>query len=214
MKNWFFFLLLLGSSFLGSAQVVDIDNVLWGATQIRKQISDDWSFQFQPIIRYNNDISSYQNFSLDFSVRRKISDHWFGQVVSRTWLVPDVRDRQFLWIDIGTSAKLPALKLSMTNRLRWHHAFDFNDRKDPNYLRYLVQVLPITDWKLKPSFAMEYWLQLGDLTQTIQGRIIPGLRYSFNNKLGITLNWMIQYVDLDGLSTRQNLWNPAIVYKI
>lgn len=191
-----------------------VDNILWASTQIRKQISEDYSFQFQPIIRYNNDFGSYQNYSLDFSLRRKLDNVWHVQFLSRTWIVPDRSDRQFVWFDIGHKSLLPKLSLSMVNRLRYHHAFTIAETQDPDYFRYLLQFVPTTSWKLKPTFGLEYWWHLSDEPGVIRGRVEPGLRYQFSERYGINFIWRIQYVSADEIKGRQNLWVVALVHHL
>lgn len=192
------------------------DNILWASVQLRKKFSPKWSLQVQPIVRYDQDISSYQNASLDLSLRRNLGAGWHVQLLSRTWAVPDRSDRQFLWLDVGHSATIPSLKLAINNRVRFHQAFDIGGFTDLDYIRYIIQLVPTNSWKLKPTLAYEPWFILNDVDIFRVARIEPGLRYKFNDTFGLTTIWRREIdtnSDTDIKITR-NLWVVALVYNL
>ena len=192
------------------------DNILWASVQFRKKFSPDWSLQVQPIVRYDQDISSYQNASLDLSLRRNLGAGWHVQLLSRTWSMPDRADRQFLWLDVGYSATIPSLKLAVNNRVRFHQAFDIGGFTDLDYIRYIIQLVPTNSWKLKPTLAYEPWFILNDVDIFRVARIEPGLRYKFNDTFGLTTIWRREIdtnSDTDIRITR-NLWVVALVYNL
>ncbi len=192
------------------------DNVLWASVQLRKKFSPDWSLQVQPIIRYDQDISSYQNASLDVSLRRNLGAGWHVQLLGRTWAMPNRSDRQFLWLDVGHSAVIPSLKLAINNRVRFHQAFDIGGFTDLDYIRYIIQLVPTNSWKLKPTLAFEPWFILNDVDIYRVARIEPGLRYKFNDTFGLTTIWRRE-IDTNSetdVKITRNLWVVALVYNL
>ncbi len=190
------------------------DNVLWASVQLRKKFSPKWSLQVQPIVRYDENISSYQNSSLDISLRRNLGPNWHLQVLSRTWAIPNGNTRQFLWLDVAYKTKVPSLNISVINRLRYHQAFDTGPNIDQDYLRYIVQIVPTTSWKLKPTIAYERWFILNDVNVFRRFRIEPGLRYQFNDTYGLTGIWRREsdINDVEDIIINRNLWVVALVY--
>jgi len=208
------FLFLIGVLTDTVGQIDNSDHILWAGAQIRKQIDPNWGFQLQPIIRYNNDISDYQNTSIDYSLRRKLNNHWHVQVLGRTWFMPDRADRQFLWIDIGRGDKIFNSKINLTNRIRWHNAFDIGGFTDPDFIRYMIQFVPNTNWKVKPRFGFEPWLQLNGFNSIRRLRFEPGLMFQFSPKIGLTTIWRRQNDINREMNRYDNLWVVALVLKV
>lgn len=198
-------------SYTLSAQV---DNVLWAGTQIRKKFDDKWSLQVQPIIRYNNNFGTYQNSSLDISLRRNLGNNLFVGVLSRSWAIPNGPYRQFLWLDFGHKFKIPELQLSVSNRVRYHLALDNSAGVQQDYIRYSLQLVPATSWKLKPTLAFEPWFILNDIDIYRTHRIEPGLRYQFNETFGLTTIWRREVDKNNDLTVERNLWVVAVVYNL
>ena len=190
------------------------DNILWSSVQFRKKFNPQWSLQLQPIVRFDEDISSYQNASLDISVKRNLGAGWHVQALSRTWSMPNRSDRQFLWFDVGHNTTIPSLKIAVTNRLRYHHAFDIGDFVDLDYFRYILQFVPTNTWKLKPTFAYERWIILNDVLIHRTARIETGLRYKFNDTFGLNAMWRRE-IDTDSENNiTRNLWVVAFIYNM
>ncbi len=198
------------TSFTLSAQV---DNVLWAGTQIRKKFDDKWSLQLQPIVRYSDNFSTYQNASLDISLRRNLGNNLFAGVISRTWSMPNGPDRQFIWLDFGHGFKIPELQLSVSNRVRYHLALD-NGIVQQDYIRYSLLLVPTTSWKLKPTLAIEPWFILNDIDVYRTHRIEPGLRYQFNKTFGLTTIWRREVDKANDVTVERNLWVVAVVYNL
>lgn len=198
-----------------SGQQEDIsDNILWSGMQLRKAWGDGWSGQLQPIFRFNQDIGAYANSSIDYSIRRNMGKDWYVQLIGRTWFMPNRGDRQFIWTDIGKSFKIPALSLSVSNRLRWHLALDINDNFDADFLRLLVQLVPTTSWKLKPTFAVETWYQFNAANTITRLRINPGLRYRFNDEISLSTTLWIQNDINIANERRDKLWVAILTYNL
>ena len=203
------FIIISSGSLLGQS-----DNVLWASVQLRKKFSPQWSLQVQPIIRYDNDISTYQNVSLDLSLRRNLGKHWHVQVLSRRWAMPNRDDRLFFWLDVGHRTTIPSLNLGVSNRVRLHQAFDIGPFTDLDYVRYMIQFVPTNNWKLKPTLAFEKWIILNDVTTYRLGRIEPGLRYQFNDTFGLTTIWRREIDTNSEQNITRNLWVVALVYNL
>lgn len=171
------------------------DNIAWlsvsGATKIQKE----WTFVLTPILRLNDDFESYQNFSLDYAFKRKLSTNWTGMVLGRTWFLPNGTKRQFLWFDAAFTQNLK--DISWSHRVRWHMAFDIEDREDPDYIRYL-QTIKYTAWgKFQPLIGFELWWGLNGIRQFERLRFIPGFSYKFNDAMTLSaVLWRQETINL------------------
>lgn len=191
------------------------DNILWAQIQLRKQIDENWSVQAQPIFRLNDDLGSYQNSSIDYSVRRKIGKGFYLNVTGRTWFIPSGGgDRQFLWIDVGHTEALESLKINMTNRIRFHHAFDIKGRPDADFIRYMFQLVPMGNAKFKPTIGIEPWFRRDGINKIGRWRFEPGFRYAISPSTGLTVVWRRQEEVLEGMDFGDNLWVVALVHKL
>jgi len=111
------------------------DNILWASARLQHSIDDQWSAAFRPIVRYVDNISDYNDFSTDLSVRYTIDQHWSVQFLDRHWFVQDATDRHFLWLDLLRKDQL-STKWSLSNQFRLHYAIDIRDRVDPDLIRW------------------------------------------------------------------------------
>ena len=181
------------------------DNVLWSGFRFRTQLSSDYSLQIQPFFRFNEDFGGYQNTSIDISLRRNLGSHWYVQILSRTWFIPDdIRNQQFVWMDIGLRTKFENLGLNMNNSLRWHNALIDGTVLNRDFIRYKLAFTPDNDWKFKPTFAVEPWFQLNGVNDFERYRIEPGFVYSFTSDLSFVFVWRRQNHILPKF--QQNFW--------
>ena len=65
------------------------DNILWSSIQLQKSISEKTILSIKPIFRFDNDLSSYQNTSIDIIAKHKFNKGWSVQLLSRSWFKPD-----------------------------------------------------------------------------------------------------------------------------
>jgi len=162
------------------------DNITWSSFQLTKSIDGKNSVAFKPIIRHNQNITKYQNFSLDLAYRRKFGDGWHAQLTTRYWFIPDNTDRYFLWYDLGWGKKIKKSKLS--SHVRFHNAIDIKDRIDPDFFRWK------TKWTFPPigkftfEMSLEPWYRLDTVKQWVRMRYEPGVNYKIND------NWIFQAV--------------------
>jgi len=119
------------------------DNILWASARIQTSFDENWSGAFRPIVRYDQDISNYTDFSTDFSLKYKMDDRWAVQFLDRHWFVQDATDRHFLWVEVQRADKWSD-RWSTSSHLRLHYAMDIRDRVDPDFIRW--------DTKIKYSF--------------------------------------------------------------
>ena len=154
------------------------DNILWSSFQLQKEISRNTILNIKPIFRFNEDISSYQNMSVDLFAKQKFNKGWSVQLLARTWFIPDQTGRQFLWLDVAHGFKLNQLKID--NRLRYHLALDINDRNDPDYFRWVTKFSLQTKNKITPFFAIEPWLRTNGQNQFQRIRYEPGVNWKIH----------------------------------
>jgi len=171
-------LLLFFTTFL-NAQVDD--NIIWATLKVQKQLNPKTSVAFTPIFRFNEDISNYQNMSIDLSVKRKVAKDWSVQFLARTWFVPEDQDRQFLWLDIIYGKKFKNLQVG--SNVRYHFAFDIKDRQDGDFIRWKTTLTLLSLGKFKPLIAIEPWWRLEGFNDFQRIRYEPGIRYDASKSL-------------------------------
>lgn len=157
------------------------DNILWASIKLNKKINATTSWSLAPITRYVQDISNYANTSVDVSLRRKLNDSFYGQVLSRTWFIPNGTNRQFIWLDVNHTTSIHRIKLS--NNIRFHYAIDIEDRNDPDYIRWKATASIPGIGRFEPSFAIEPWLRLNGFSAFQRIRYEPGLSVSLHKSI-------------------------------
>ena len=188
------------------------DNVLWSSIQVQKNILKNTSLHIKPIVRFNDDISNYQNMSIDYFVKQKFEKGWSMQVLGRTWLLPSSPNRQFIWLDVALSKTIKRLKID--NRLRYHWALDINDRSDPDYFRWLTKFSFKNTSKFTPYVGIEPWFRTNTQNQFQRIRYEPGVVYVVNTR--ISMNLQYRYEESINLSQKRvtNFIVFNLLYKI
>jgi len=170
----------------------DPDNIAWSSLSFTKALDEKNSVAFKPIIRHNENITQYQNFSLDASYKRVLGKGWHAQFITRYWFIPDNTDRYFIWFDVGYGKKINNSKLG--SHVRFHNAIDIKDRIDADFLRWK------TKWTLPPmgkftlEISLEPWYRLDAKKQLnvsngwVRMRYEPGVNYKIND------HWTFQAV--------------------
>lgn len=179
-------ILLLG--FLSTAQTKD--NIVWASMKVKKKIDQQTSFAIAPFVRINENISSYQNMSIDISLKRKLGNRWFVQALSRTWFIPNAKGRQFLWLDIGWSKT--GTKIGLDSAVRYHYALDIYEQNDPDFLRWKTVFTLFRMRKIKPFIAIEPWFRLNHLNQFQHIRYEPGIKWAIKQSLELLLMYRRQ----------------------
>ncbi len=155
-----------------------------------KSIDEHYSIALKPIVRHKNDISDYNNSSIDLSLRRKIGKGWHLQGLTRYWFIPDNTDRFFLWFDIGYSK--PVGKSKLSTALRYHHAFDIKDRIDPDFVRLNTTWSFPSMGKITPIFSIEPFLRVDTLGKVTRMRYEPGIKWKITDKVVFTGKYRIE----------------------
>lgn len=163
------------------------DNGAWTSFRLRKQITQKTRIDFRPIIRFNNDVSDFQNWSIDIVVNHKLSKGWSVQFLARTWFLPNSPKGQFLWGDITHQAKTKFF--TITHRFRYHGSLDTNEINPADFLRIQTRIAPLVKWKIKPFFTAEPWYQLGESNAYTRFRLEGG----FSLKLDHVNNFSFLY---------------------
>lgn len=188
------------------------DDRLWSSLRIRKQINTNTRLDVRPIVRYDQDISHYRNSSLDIALHRKLKKGMFMQFSSRTFIVPDAPNVQFLWADFGHVFKNS--QIIFTNRVRMHYALDLGDTKQRDFIRYLSSLTPVVSWKVKPIFAIEPWFQLDGINKVTRVRYQLGLLSPRLGRYNISAWYWRQDSANEVPATSQNIYVVTMTYNL
>jgi hypothetical protein len=189
------------------------DNILWSKFGVQKSLNDQTTLHFAPIIRFNEDISKYQNISFDYAVSRNLGKGWAAKLTGRTWFLPSGRERQFIWPQISYSKTLEKIKLS--SYLRYHWALDIKDIEDPDFIRWDISMLLLNlGKKFQASLGIEPWLRLNSFGEIQRVRYKPGLRYLLSDNMNLDLTlWHEQNTNLAN-GSEFNIWVLSLNYKL
>lgn len=178
MRYFLFTLILLGATHF-SIKAQSSDNILWSSVQVTKSLDKKNSVAFKPIIRHNQDISKYQNFSLDASYRRQLGKNWYAQFLTRYWFIPNNTNRYFMWYEIGYGTRIKKSKLS--SYIRFHNAIDIKKNIDPDFFRWKTKWTFPAVGKFTFEMSLEPWYRLDTVNQWVRMRYEPGINYKINN---------------------------------
>ena len=210
MKKVFYFILLSSFTFL-NAQTND--NIIWASLKGVKKFNKKTSVAIAPILRLNNNIGTYQNSSLDLSVRHNFTQNWHLQLAERTWFVPNAPNRQLLWIDFGFTKKLEKIKISST--VRWHQAFDLRERPDADFIRWKSSLALLTLGKFTPFIGVEPWFRINEDKGFRRMRWEPGVKYKFSERLSFTAKyWREQSYNGLANNSKFNIYLITLAYTI
>ena len=166
------------------------DYISWSSVQLQTAISANTKLSLKPIIRYNDNLSRYQNFSIDIFVNQDFGNGWIGQLLSRTWFLPESKYRQFVWLDIVKNYNIQ--RVTVSNRLRYHYAFEISGIPDPVYLRWRTRILFRNDCKFKPLFQIEPWLRVDGVYQFQRMRYEPGFIWQIHDGYVLDFQYRIE----------------------
>ena len=161
------------------------DNIIWASIKLDKELSSKSSLYIAPILRLNEDISSYQNTSIDIAFKYNLSAHWHIQLLSRTWFIPDQPRRQFIWMDLGYNDSIN--KYQIASHIRFHLALDINERDDPDYIRWKSTITFPGIGPIHPIAAIEPWFRINDQMQLQRMRYEPGLKIKIAKETKLSL---------------------------
>ncbi|MEM1215342.1 MAG: DUF2490 domain-containing protein [Bacteroidota bacterium] len=172
------------------------DNILWAGVQVKQNLGERTNWAVKPILRLNEDLSAYENWSIDLSVTHRFADRLSVRFLHRTWFIPEQTDRHFFWLDLIHNQPLGPFKWS--NQLRLHYAADVKERVDGDFIRFQSQFMFTKLGKVKPFVGVEPWFQMGDFQQWQRIRYQGGIRYQLSQR------WSVA-----GVLWREVWWNNA-----
>ena len=156
----------------------------WSSISASKKI-DNSTFIFKPIVRFNDNLSGYNNASIDFIVRHKIDPHWQVSFLERYWWLDDDVNRNFWFLDLGYRFK-PTEKIVLSQYVRWHIAQDI-EISDPNFLRWHPSIELNTKSKFKPYAAIEFFFRIDGINEFQRTRAKIGGTYVASDKIQLLL---------------------------
>lgn len=202
--------LLFVGSYAISAQVDDYQS--WSIVKFTKDIDAKTSVSLTPIVRHFNNITEYQNASLDYSIKRKLGKGWHAQFLGRTWFMPERSNRQFLWLDVGYSKAINKSKLA--SHVRLHHAIDVKDIPDGDWVRWMTKWSFPTFGKFTATVGFEPWLRLNGVSKITRVRYEPDIKYAFSSKTSLTARYRFERSINLGPKANFNVWVITLAFKL
>jgi len=188
------------------------DNIVWASMKLHTNLGDKTSLAIAPILRLNDDISDYQNMSIDISLKRKLGKRWAVQLTERTWFIPNGTNRQFLWVDLIYGQKFGNLQFSSS--LRYHYAFDIKESVDGDFFRWKTIFSLLNLGKIKPFVGVEPWFQTNKIGDFRNMRYIVGFNYKLDKQLGLGLKyWRQETMNIEP-SRNFNIYLATLSYLI
>ncbi len=189
------------------------DNIIWASLKVQKKIDDKTSVSIAPTFRINENISAYQNMSVDAALRRKLGKGWFVQILERTWFIPEAKsNRQFLWFDVAFQKNWEQVRAASS--LRLHYAFDLAGRKDADFIRWKTTFGLSNLGKIKPFISIEPWFRLNEGGQFQRMRYEPGFNFQFNKQWSLLLMYRREFsLNLEP-SVKVNMFVVTLAYSI
>lgn len=181
-------LLLISSLLMGQEPSFDLGS--WTSARLIYKAGDKITLKARPIVRHNQDLSNYDNTSIDLSVSYKIDKNWSVQLLDRHWFIPDGPDRQFYFIDVNHKANLSE-KFTLSNTLRYHLAVNWN-RLDPNFIRYQPILSYKPGGKFIPFVGYTAFYRIEDFQGFVGARLKAGCKYAASSKIGLQLTYWNQ----------------------
>lgn len=198
--------------FIISKITAQTDNVNWTSFQLQKDVSKNTTINIKPTLRFDNDISSYQNASIDIFAKQKFTKGWSIQLLNRLWFIPDQSYRLFIWLDVAYGFKLNKIKID--NRLRYHWALDINDRSDPDYFRWRTKFSFLNKSKITPYIAIEPWFRMNKQNQFQRIRYESGINWKINNKYSLSVQYRRENIFNVSSKRFTNFLMLNLIYKI
>lgn len=163
----------------------------WTSFSLNMKLNDKLTMKARPIIRHKDDLSSFDNTSIDISMHYKFNKNWNAMILERHFFIPDGPDREFLFFDLAHKAGI-GNDFSLSNRIRYHFALDIAI-KDADFIRYQPTLSYTGGKRFKPFIAIDAWLRLTQgPTEWSGSRYIAGVNYNFTDKLGLNTQLWIQ----------------------
>ncbi len=189
MKRFLWLLILLLPASHASSQV---DLISWTGFKLSTSLDEKTKFEMKPIVRNNNDLSDFQNASLDLSINRKLGKGWYAQNLYRHWIFPDGRRVNFLWFDIGYVSNLGNSNASSGTYARLHWALDTGGQTIADFIRVKQTFRFLNDKKFVPTVAVEGWYRFTGGADFALYRIEPGFIWKIADAYALSFQYRIQ----------------------
>lgn len=173
-----------------------LDWVSWSSVQLNYKAGDKFTVKLKPIWRQKNDLSKYDNTSIDVILSYKINKQWSVDINNRHWFLPkDGDDREFWFFDLNHKVPLSS-KFVFSNKLRYHLGVDWN-REDTDFLRWLSKVSYKTGKKINPFIGSDFFYRFPDDNVLARLRYKIGATLSLVNRTKLTVEYWRQFSLID-----------------
>ncbi|WP_291964689.1 DUF2490 domain-containing protein [Maribacter sp.] len=191
-------LIFLGQSDSGIAQS---DLQSWTSIKLSSKINDEVSYAIRPIIRHRNDLSEYDNSSIDISIAFNLGKGFSMAILERYWWLQNGVNRNFWFFDIKHKANL-SNNIGMSNVIRWHIAQDI-EIDDPNFMRWHPTFTFKTQGRFTPYIGTELFFRLDGVNELQRTRHLIGSNIKITNDWSFNLTlWKQDRANLDSQFTQ------------
>lgn len=188
------FLIVLVSAlfFMNVTQMnAQLDWVSWSSVQLNYKAGEKFTVKLKPIWRQKNDLSIYDNTSIDVILSYKINSRWSLDVNNRHWFLPnDDDDREFWFFDLNHKISLSP-KFVFSNKLRYHLGVDWN-RDDTDFLRWLSKISWKTGTKINPFIGTDIFYRFPNDNVFARARNKIGATASLSSRTKLTVEYWRQ----------------------
>lgn len=168
-----------------------LDWVSWSSVQLNYKAGDKVALKLKPIWRQKNDLSEYDNTSIDVILSYKINKQWSMSVNNRHWFLPNNDDdREFWFFDLDHKIALSP-KFTFSNKLRYHLGVDWN-REDTDFLRWLSKITFNSGKKINPFIGTDIFYRLTDDNVFARARNKLGATASLSKQIKLTVEYWWQ----------------------
>lgn len=169
-----------------------LDWVSWSSVQLNYKAGDKFTVKLKPIWRQKNDLSDYDNTSLDVILSYKINKTWSIDFNNRHWFLPnDDDDREFWFFDLNHKVALSP-KLTLSNKLRYHLGVDWN-REDTDFLRWLTKISYNTGKRITPFIGNDFFYRFPEDNVFARMRYKIGAVTTISKKSKLTVEYWRQF---------------------
>ncbi len=192
MKKSLIFIVLFFVMFFANHTQAQLDWVSWSSVQLNYKAGEKFTVKLKPIWRQKNDLSEYDNTSIDVILSYKINKQWSVDINNRHWFLPkDGDDREFWFFDLNHKIPLSS-KFVFSNKLRYHLGVDWN-REDTDFLRWLSKISWKTGKKINPFIGWDFFYRFPDDYVFARLRYKVGATATLSNRTKLTVEYWRQF---------------------
>lgn len=188
--------LSLGFIFIGLSSLKgqdEIDEVAWLSQNLRLPISEKWRVDIIPIVRINEGLSRLSNVSFDLSVRYSMKKGFAASILNRTFFFSNQKPRRFIFFNLHHSFKNEESDFKFESYIRYHFAFDINERLDPDFVRPAHHIHYTVSPKASFMTGIEPFFEVGNDLKINQVRYKLGGTWKYRKKSSFNLQYWNQY---------------------